>query len=116
MDFPQMPTPMTKNLDKASRDELVQEVVNLRQFVGLLLENLKDFREASGLNEAQNHRLLELEMGVRSLETVAKHSKEVILPGLETRVNQRLDRFGSHINLRLDTLASRIERLESDRK
>jgi len=104
MDFPQMPTPTTKNLDKASRDELVQEVVNLRQFVSLLLLNLKDFREGNRLNEEQNHRLLELESGFERLEGIARHGREKLLPELEARINQRIDRINS-----------RLERLEEYR-
>jgi hypothetical protein len=93
-----MPKPTTKNLYKASRDELIQEVVNLRQFSGLLLENLKDFRAASGLNEEQNHRLLEVETGLERLESVARHGREKLLPELEARVNQRLDMLARRID------------------
>jgi hypothetical protein len=116
-----MPEPTTKNLDKASRDELVKEVVNLRQFVGLLLENLKDFRAASGLNEEQNHRLLELETGLKRLENVARQGREKLLPELETRMNQKFERIDWSFNQlnvlsathdgRLDTLLTLVNDL-----
>ena len=99
-----MPAPVVSDLRKASKDELVTEVMHLRQFIGLMLLNLRDFREATGLNEEQNHRLLELETGLERLESVARHGREKLIPELEMRIAQRLD-----------MISGRLDRLEGDR-
>ncbi len=78
--------------------------MHLRQFIGLMLLNLRDFRETTGLNEEQNHRLIELETGLERLESVARRGREKLIPELEMRIAQRLD-----------MISERVDRLEGDR-
>src|SRR6266702_2045113 len=99
-----MPAPVVSDLRKESKDELVTEVMHLRQFIGLMLLNLRDFRETTGLNEEQNHRLIELETGLERLESVARRGREKLIPELEMRIAQRLD-----------MISERVDRLEGDR-
>src|SRR6266702_4511134 len=99
-----MPAPRVSDLREASKDELVTEVICLRQFIGLMLLTFKDFREATGLNEEQNHRLLELETGLERLESVARRGREKLIAELEMRIAQSWD-----------MISERVDRLEGDR-